>query len=336
MKKAIAMALALCLALSCAACAANPDNRETTSAPSTTQPVEQPMTMDQLPLKDILYLCNDMSGQNWIEHCTISEVTAESVNRVVGCDVFESPFESAMTMSPMMNVTPFELAVFRLAEGADVQAFVKELEEKGNPRKWVCVGTDTVETWSYGQTVLFLMGTGADANVLSGCVDAMCKADFKAGEHLKQPLKELSMEDFYAQLEEVYGLHNYCSLDGEYETAITAKTGYGLAQMDSGKYAQVLVDDSHVAATAEAPEKSHLLVLLKLNAGVDAAQFAQELKAAVDMTQLAGEYPQSVIAWSEDVVVLYAGTGSYSWTTTDISWRLAGVYRMETVLDEGF
>ncbi len=66
-------------------------------------------------------------------------------------------FESAATFGPMMGSIAFVGYVFQLADDADVNAFIKNLQDKSNPRWNVCVEADYVQAGAYDNTVYFLM-----------------------------------------------------------------------------------------------------------------------------------------------------------------------------------
>ena len=91
-------------------------------------------------------------------------------------------FESAAVFMPMIGSIPFVGHVFELGEGADVAAFIKNLNDNANPAWNVCVTADQIVAGSVGNKVLFLMCPkdlpeaggevgGAEANVIYPDVD---------------------------------------------------------------------------------------------------------------------------------------------------------------------
>lgn len=66
-------------------------------------------------------------------------------------------FEKAATFNAMMGSIAFVGYVFDLADGADVNAFIANLESKANPRWNVCVAADYTQIGAYGNTVYFIM-----------------------------------------------------------------------------------------------------------------------------------------------------------------------------------
>lgn len=98
-------------------------------------------------------------------------------------------FESGATYGPMMGSIAFVGHIFKLAEDADVNAFIENLKSKADPRWNICVEADYVQAGAYGNTVYFLMypasmdeaseaengngaGSMADAEIIAPEVDA--------------------------------------------------------------------------------------------------------------------------------------------------------------------
>lgn len=66
-------------------------------------------------------------------------------------------YESGACYMPMIGSIPFIGYVFELADGADVDAFVKNLNDNANPRWNICVTADQTVVGAYENTVFFLM-----------------------------------------------------------------------------------------------------------------------------------------------------------------------------------
>ena len=69
-------------------------------------------------------------------------------------------YESGALYMPMIGSIPFIGYVFDLADGADVEAFVKNLTDHANPRWNICVTAEQTVVGAYGNTVFFLMCPG--------------------------------------------------------------------------------------------------------------------------------------------------------------------------------
>ena len=75
-----------------------------------------------------------------------------------GFDNFEvKGFEEGVMFAPMIGSIAFVGYVFTLADGADVDAFIADLEANANPRWNICVEAEETVTGSVGNKVFFLM-----------------------------------------------------------------------------------------------------------------------------------------------------------------------------------
>lgn len=77
----------------------------------------------------------------------------------IGANADEIGLSEAMVCEPMMGSRAHSVAVIRLNEGADVEKAKKEIKEKVDPRKWICVGVNpgNVRVESIGNIVLLAM-----------------------------------------------------------------------------------------------------------------------------------------------------------------------------------
>lgn len=66
-------------------------------------------------------------------------------------------FETAATFAPGIGTIPFVGYVFRLADGADVEAFKATLEAEANLRWNICTAAEEMVCENVGNTVFFLM-----------------------------------------------------------------------------------------------------------------------------------------------------------------------------------
>ncbi len=76
---------------------------------------------------------------------------------LTGFDVEITGFDSAMMFAPMIGTIPFMGYLFRLADGADVDAFTTMLSENANPNWNICTMADETVISAEGNTVFFLM-----------------------------------------------------------------------------------------------------------------------------------------------------------------------------------
>lgn len=68
------------------------------------------------------------------------EVTAENLAFYVGAESLD--FKEGLASEAMINAIAHSVVLLRMNEGADVEAAKKEIKEKVNPRKWICVGVE--------------------------------------------------------------------------------------------------------------------------------------------------------------------------------------------------
>ena len=200
MKKLIALLLALVMVLSMVACGAN---NNTTGSTEPTEPTEatQPSTpagnADVTPTVD----ANTLGGQLWAAfeaaQAANSSATAEEMANILatneniqfmcgampiepgylsGFGEFEvKGFEQGALYMPFIGSIPFVGYIFDLAEGADVAAFIADLEANCNPRWNICVCAEQTVIGSKGNRVFFLMcpetlGDGNEGGGMEGPV----------------------------------------------------------------------------------------------------------------------------------------------------------------------
>ena len=80
----------------------------------------------------------------------------------IGTESFNGTFKECIALEPEIDIDAFVLGLFELEEGADVMAFAKEISDKANPTKWICVGAEDKYVAVSGSYVLFVMSSKAD------------------------------------------------------------------------------------------------------------------------------------------------------------------------------
>lgn len=339
MKKLTALILALIMLFSLAACGKQDPAPVDPDAPASGSDITEPEApvepeaapIDSIPVDEITSLFIDMYAGEGLASCMNESVSADLVANLLGAESFSCEFESAQALVPMMMTSPFVLMVFRLAEGADTEAFAADLEAAANPQKWICVCADEVETVISGRTVLFYMCPAEMKDGLNACFAEMCKADFVPEEHIYDPFAELDMTGFYDKLYETFSAENWGFMDNtDVVTTPDALPGgdYGLSGIDSTLYTEALFDDGYMPADDIEIERSYVLALFRLADGVDAAEFAANAQQMVDDTALKGEEIWGCAAYSADVVAVFVGGGAYSWAAGGFESVLMMEYRM--------
>lgn len=196
MKKLFAIILSVAMLLSFAACGGNEaPEAETTTTPVTDAPADdmnQPaapgegpeMPAVDAPVADGGEVSDGTSAAQTLLNVFYDELagnpaaTAEELaNKVIahesiqfmpmvtpveegfltGFDNEIKGFEEAYTFAPGIGTIPFVGYIFKLADGADVEAFKTTLETEANLRWNICTSADEMVCENVGNTVFFLM-----------------------------------------------------------------------------------------------------------------------------------------------------------------------------------
>lgn len=149
MKKAIAMLLALVCVMGLVACGTNNQGGgETTAAKvenltgtmeEVIASINEKHAAVELPLMSMTLDLSDLDGLTYNTGLTSADKVAE-----------------AAVSEPMMG-QPYSLVLVRVKDAADAEAVAKEMLEKIDTRKWVCMEADTKTAAYYGDVVMFFM-----------------------------------------------------------------------------------------------------------------------------------------------------------------------------------
>lgn len=159
MKKFLCMLLALIMLLSMVACGSKEEKVEQDPEPTTVG------TFLRKEFKDQLAENADLTAQELADALLASEHIAfggaampVEPGLLMGFDNAEiTGFSEGVMFAPMIGTIPFIGYVFVLEEDADVEAFVKTLEDNANPRWNVCTEAEETVTGSVGNKVFFVM-----------------------------------------------------------------------------------------------------------------------------------------------------------------------------------
>ena len=151
MKKLIALALVLVLALSMAACGA----KETEKTISGALPEIIDRLYDEVDV-------DDETRQFLKTGLMTTDIPAENLEYFFG--VSDVNFKEAVASEPLINAKAFSICLMRVADGTDIEALKAEIQEKANPNKWICVGVDPsdVRVESVGDLVLLIMAADSE------------------------------------------------------------------------------------------------------------------------------------------------------------------------------
>lgn len=170
MKKFIAMALALTMALSLfAGCGAE-------KAPETEAPTEAAVsvegTMEELLNKIVEQNPVEfMGGVMPVDVTDTSEDGLANLFYFTGLQTAENITEAAV-FEPMMGSIAFSMVMVRVAEGADAKAVAESMKGGINTRKWVCVEADDLMVAGYGDVVMLIMVNSENGMTAQSYVDA--------------------------------------------------------------------------------------------------------------------------------------------------------------------
>lgn len=86
-----------------------------------------------------------------------TEITKENLSYYLGVE--ELDYKEALASEPMVGSIAHSVVLVRMNEGADIKKAKKEIKEKVNPRKWICVGVEpnNVIVESKGDVIVLIM-----------------------------------------------------------------------------------------------------------------------------------------------------------------------------------
>ena len=155
MKKIIALVLASLMMFALAACGTGASNtNETEPAPTTvgTKLLADFKTMaDKTPQE----IADTLMTNEVIQFMPMTAPVEEGFLNGFNDEI--KGFEEAVMFGPMIGTIPFVGYVFKLADGADVDAFVNTLETNANLRWNICTEAEEMVCEAVGNTVFFVM-----------------------------------------------------------------------------------------------------------------------------------------------------------------------------------
>ena len=169
MKKLIALALVLVMALSLAACGGKTGDKT---------PLAGTMEENVLKVMEIAPV-EFMVGAMPVDLSDTSEDGKWALSYFAGLDD-AAKITDVCVYEPMMGSQAFSLVMVRTAEGIDPKAVAQEMKDTIDPRKWICVGADEIMAAGYGDTVMFIMvdsQLGLKAQSYVDAFQTVCGAD---------------------------------------------------------------------------------------------------------------------------------------------------------------
>lgn len=154
MKKIIALILASLMMLAVSACGTGSNNNETDPAPTTvgTKLLAEFKTMaDKTPQE----IADALMANEEIQFMPMVMPVEDEYLTGLGSNI--KGYEEAVMFGPAIGTIPFVGYIFKLADGADVDAFTKSLEENADLRWNICTEAEEMVCEAVGNTVFFVM-----------------------------------------------------------------------------------------------------------------------------------------------------------------------------------
>ncbi len=154
MKKTIAIILAALMMFAMTACGTGSNNTETDPAPTTvgTKLLADFRTMaDKTPQEIADALLTNEVIQFMPMSMPVEEGFLNGFNEEI------KGFKEGVMFGPMIGTIPFVGYIFTVADGGDVDAFVKTLEDNANLRWNICTEAEELIVEAEGNTVFFVM-----------------------------------------------------------------------------------------------------------------------------------------------------------------------------------
>lgn len=111
----------------------------------------------QEPLSDVMKKLYENISEDEIPLLETVEVTTENQEYYLGNVSFH--YQEALASEPVMSSVAHSVVLIRLKDTKNIESIKKEIKEKVNPNKWVCVGVEdkNVIVVSKGNLVLLVM-----------------------------------------------------------------------------------------------------------------------------------------------------------------------------------
>ena len=105
---------------------------------------------------------------------TTSELTED--NSVYMTGVERSEYKEGAVSESMVGSIAYSMVVLRANDAEGAQALADSVKEKVDPRKWICVEAETVNTAVIGDVVFMVMADQATVDALTASFEALAQA----------------------------------------------------------------------------------------------------------------------------------------------------------------
>ena len=90
-------------------------------------------------------------------HTTELDITdSDALSYATGLESSEK-IEAVITSEPLMSAQAYSLILVKVKDAADADSIAKEMSEKVNPRKWICVEAEKICATSSGNVAFLVM-----------------------------------------------------------------------------------------------------------------------------------------------------------------------------------
>ena len=109
----------------------------------------------QEPLSDVMKKLYENISEDEMPLLETVEVTKENQEYYLGNVSFN--YQEALASEPVMSSIAHSVVLIRLKDTKNIESIKKEIKEKVDPNKWICVGVEDKNVVSKGNLILLVM-----------------------------------------------------------------------------------------------------------------------------------------------------------------------------------
>jgi len=100
-----------------------------------------------------------------------TEVNSDNYNYYLPIEPIDGA--EALACDSLINAIPHSAVLLRVPDGTDAQAVAKEIEQKADLRKWICVSAEKAIVKVHGNTILLVMSFTETADEIASNFDKL-------------------------------------------------------------------------------------------------------------------------------------------------------------------
>lgn len=162
----------------------------------------------------------------------------DAVKYVTGLENADN-LEYVVESAPMMMAQPYSLVLAKVKEGANIEEVAKEMNEKIDNRKWICVTAEKVYTTTSGDVICLVMSHEETAKAVYDNFKALAG---EIGEEYERTAEEIELPDDMLP-----------AYDGEENVEEDEELEKNVLQISSAEDLTALVDKIYEGLTIEMP-----------------------------------------------------------------------------------